>query len=103
MERQLNAIPSDFKSQKFNSLKRVIEILSRDKPQWALQEVPSPLQPLPLKRLHAEEPLPWLGAVPCSVAKYLSLLFLPPKVQWSMWPLEGQTHPDAVSQLALSG
>ena len=39
IEKQLHAIPPDFKSQKFNSLKRVIEILSRDKPQWALQEV----------------------------------------------------------------
>jgi hypothetical protein len=39
IEKQLNAIPADFKSQKFNSLKRVIEILSRDKPQWALGEV----------------------------------------------------------------
>jgi hypothetical protein len=39
IEKQLHAIPPDFKSQKFNSLKRVIEILSRDKPQWALAEV----------------------------------------------------------------
>jgi hypothetical protein len=38
VERQLNNIPADFKSQKFNSLKRVIEILGKDKPQWALAE-----------------------------------------------------------------
>lgn len=39
IEQQLHNIPEDFKSSKFNSLKRVIEILSRDKPQWALAEV----------------------------------------------------------------
>lgn len=38
VERQLNNIPDDFKSQKFNSLKRVLEILGKDRPQWALQE-----------------------------------------------------------------
>jgi hypothetical protein len=44
IEKQLNGIPPDFKSQRFNSLKRVIEILSRDKPQWALAEVRSHVQ-----------------------------------------------------------
>lgn len=39
IEQQLHNIPEDFKSSKFNSLKRVIEILSKDKPQWALAEV----------------------------------------------------------------
>lgn len=56
IEKQLHAIPADFKSQKFNSLKRVIEILSRDKPQWALQEVrrPSPSRWRPvLARMYA--------------------------------------------------
>lgn len=39
IEQKLHNIPEDFKSNKFNSLKRVIEILSKDKPQWALAEV----------------------------------------------------------------
>jgi hypothetical protein len=39
IEQKLHNIPEDFKSQKFNSLKRVIEILSKEKPQWALAEV----------------------------------------------------------------
>lgn len=39
IEQKLHKIPEDFKSNKFNSLKRVIEILSKDKPQWALAEV----------------------------------------------------------------
>ena len=39
IEQRLHNIPEDFKSNKFNSLKRVIEILSKDKPQWALAEV----------------------------------------------------------------
>ena len=41
IEQKLHNIPDDFKSNKFNSLKRVIEILSKDKPQWALAEVSS--------------------------------------------------------------
>jgi hypothetical protein len=41
IEQKLHNIPEDFKSNKFNSLKRVIEILSKDKPQWALSEVQS--------------------------------------------------------------
>jgi hypothetical protein len=39
VQKQLQAIPADFKSQKFNSLQLVIEILSSANPQWALDEV----------------------------------------------------------------
>eukprot|EP00892_Ulva_mutabilis_P005888 jgi/Ulvmu1/3671/UM017_0085.1 len=44
IEQQLHNIPEDFKSSKFNSLKRVIEILSKDKPQWALAELEQELK-----------------------------------------------------------
>ena len=39
IEQQLHGIPDDFKSQKFNSLKRVMEILSSSNPNLALNEV----------------------------------------------------------------